>query len=235
MPRFRTVTSLGVLLLAVSGSCALAQAERVAIGTFSLDRTEVTIGEFRRFAAARHRVTAAEKDGGGFEYGAGWERRPGWSWRTPYGEPGRDDEPAVHVSWHEAKEYCAWVGGRLPTFAEWRQAAYTEMRDAPTDGYAKGRTYVYPVGDQPAGMNNNRRRHVAAGTSKRGVNGLYDMGGNVWEWTADRRDGQALTAGGSWWYGPDNTRAEAAQWKPADFYVVYIGFRCAYGVRSLQR
>ncbi len=59
----------------------------------------------------------------------------------------------------------------------------------------KGRTYAYPVGDAPEGMNNNRRAHVAVGTTKRGVNGLYDMGANVWEWIADRRGSDALTAG----------------------------------------
>jgi formylglycine-generating enzyme required for sulfatase activity len=54
------------------------------------------------------------------------------------------------------------------------------------------------------------------------------MGANVWEWLADRRGDSALTAGGSWWYGPDKARADAAQWKPADFYAVYVGFRCVY-------
>jgi formylglycine-generating enzyme required for sulfatase activity len=65
-------------------------------------------------------------------------------------------------------------------------------------------------------------------TTKRGVNGLYDMGANAWEWLADREADKALTAGGSWWYGPEQMRAGAMQWKPADFYVVYIGFRCVY-------
>ena len=77
-------------------------------------------------------------------------------------------------------------------------------------------------------MNTNGRRHARVGTSKRGVNGLFDMGGNVWEWLADRRDGEALTAGGSWWYGSSKTRTDGMQWKPADFYAVYVGFRCAY-------
>ena len=57
------------------------------------------------------------------------------------------------------------------------------------------------------------------------------MGGNAWEWLADRRGEEALTAGGSWWYGPAQTRAEGAQWKPASFHAVYIGFRCAYDLR----
>ena len=45
-----------------------------------------------------------------------------------------------------------------------------------------------------------------------------------------RRGDEALTAGGSWWYGPEQARANGAQWKAASFYAVYIGFRCAYDV-----
>jgi formylglycine-generating enzyme required for sulfatase activity len=204
----------------------------VPIGTFAIDRTEVTIGQFRSFVAATARKTAAERDGGGFEYVGGWTRRSGWTWAAPYGEPGSDAEPVAHVSWLEARDYCANAGGRLPTFAEWQQAAYTEMRETPTDGLVRGRTYTYPVGDVPEGMNASGQRHVAAGSSKRGVNGLYDMGGNLWEWVADRRGSDALTAGGSWWYGPSYTQASAAQWKPTDLYAVYIGFRCAYELKS---
>ena len=200
--------------------------ERVKIGAFHIDRTEVTIGAFRTFLGSGK--TLAERDGGGFEYDGGWQRRKGWSWASPAGQPGTDKEPAVHVTWFEAKDYCQSVGGRLPTFKEWRQAAYTEVRPTPTDGFQTGHTYPYPVGDKPEGMNNSRRAHVAVGRTKRGVNGLYDMGANVWEWLADRRGDDAFTAGGSWWYGPEMTRASGAQWKPAKFYAVYIGFRCVY-------
>lgn len=216
-------------LIATLASPAKAQTgERVRFGNFLIDRTEVTIGQFRKFVQATGLKTVAEREGGGYEFTAGWRRRPGWTWAAPYGRPGADDEPAVHVSWAEARDYCAHAGGRLPSFAEWRQAAYTETRHAPTDGYLKDRTYPYPVGETPDGMNNSRQRHVPVGTTKRGVNGLYDMGGNVWEWIADRRDEDALTAGGSWWYGPAQTQASAAQWKPAQFFAVYVGFRCAY-------
>ncbi|UYN93427.1 MAG: formylglycine-generating enzyme family protein [Enhydrobacter sp.] len=208
----------------------------VHLGAFAMDATEVTIGGFRAFAQATGLVTAAEKAGGGHEWGAGWERRPGWTVYRPFGsEPDSADEPAVHVTWQEAADYCRWRGGRLPTAGEWRRAAYTEMREAPGDGFEKERTYVYPVGDAPDGMNTNLAdpwpRHAPVGATRRGVNGLHDMGGNVWEWLVDRRGDEALTAGGSWWYGPAQTRADAMQWKPADFYVVYIGFRCAYDAR----
>jgi len=224
-----TVTTSLIAIAMMAGTSALAQMpERVRIGSFTLDVAEVTIGRFRAFASATGLTTVAEREGGGFDFSAGWTRRRGWSYQRPQGEPGADSEPAVHVSWHEASAYCAHAGGRLPSMAEWRSAAYTEQRDQPTDGFVKGRTYAYPVGDQPDGMNNNRRAHVAVGTTRRGVNGLYDMGANVWEWIADRRGDDALTAGGSWWYGPEQSRADAAQWKGANFFAVYVGFRCAY-------
>lgn len=212
----------------VSHSAQAQSPDRVRIGTFALDRTEVTIGQFKTFAIAISLTTMAEREGGGYEFVGGWQRRAGWTYQRPQGQAGADNEPAVHVTWDEASRYCAHVGGRLPTMTEWRSAAYTESRDQPTDGFVKGQTYTYPVGNQSDGMNTSRRAHVAVGTTKRGVNGLYDMGANVWEWIADRRGDEALTAGGSWWYGPDQSRADSTQWKAANFYAVYIGFRCAY-------
>jgi formylglycine-generating enzyme len=202
--------------------------ERVGVGSFAIDRTEVSIGAYRAYVDAKGAKTAAERDGGGFEFVGGWTRRAGWTWAAPFGAQGAADEPAVHLTWSEASDYCRHVGGRLPTWPEWRLAAYTETRDVPTDGFVKGETYRYPVGATPSGMNTNRQRHLPVGTTKIGVNGLYDMGANVWEWVSDRRGGEALTAGSSWWYGPENTTADGAQWKAADFYAVYIGFRCAY-------
>jgi formylglycine-generating enzyme required for sulfatase activity len=220
------------LLLSVAATPAWTRSpDRAQIGSFALDRTEVTIGAFRAFARASNLITTAEREGGGFEYAGGWTRRPGWTFARPQGDPGADDEPAVHVSWQEAASYCAHVGGRLPSMAEWRLAAYTESREQPTDGFTRGRTYRYPVGDNPDGMNNNRRAHVPVGTTRRGVNGLFDMGANVWEWVADRRGDEALTAGGSWWYGPAQAQASGAQWKAASFTALYIGFRCAYDAR----
>ena len=226
MTLIRTMIRASSLALILGSTTAFA--EKVKIGAFSIDRTEVTIAAFAEFAEQTGLSTAAEREGGGFEWGAGWERREGWTFRSPFGGKAIPREPAVHVTWHEAKAFCAHVGGRLPTRAEWAAAAYTEVRDAPTDGFETGRTYAYPVGGASDGMNANGRRHMPVGTTRRGVNGLFDMGANVWEWLADRRGEDALTAGGSWWYGPSKTRVDGMQWKPAAFYAVYVGFRCAY-------
>lgn len=59
--------------------------DRVQLGRIAIDRTEVTIAQFARFAQATGTVTRAEIEGGGFEFDGGWQRRPGWSWRTPDG------------------------------------------------------------------------------------------------------------------------------------------------------
>jgi len=226
---------LGRLLaiLAVAGQLAFAASpDTVAVGGVRLDRTEVTVGAFRSFAARAGLRTMAEREGGGFEYVGGWQRRAGWTYLRPYGEDAAaDEEPAVHVTWSEANAFCAAAGGRLPTAAEWRSAAYTERREAPPPEFQRGRTYPYPSGEQPEGMwiaSAGARSHRAVAAGRPGVNGLHDMGGNVWEWLADQRGAEALTAGGSWWYGAAQTEAEGLQWKDSGFYAVYVGSRCAY-------
>ena len=62
-------------------------------------------------------------------------------------------------------------------------------------GSRSNRVTSKTLGEMPAGMNNSRSRHAPAGSTKRGVNGLFEMGANVWEWVADRRGDEALTGG----------------------------------------
>jgi formylglycine-generating enzyme len=229
----RAAASVAVFLLFANGARAGA-GDRVSVGSFAIDATEVTIAQFREFAGATGFKTEAERRGGGFEYGAGWERRHGWTVYRPFGrDPASPNEPAVHVTWHEANSYCRWRGGRLPTAEEWKRAAYTERRAAPPAPFERDRTYRYPVGDSPQGANTRGsgdrwEKHAPAGETKPGVNGLFDMGGNVWEWVSDARNAERRTMGGSWWYGPDQMAADVVAYKPADFYAVYVGFRCAY-------
>lgn len=217
------------------------------INRFEIDRTEVSIGQFRQFVDATKTVTAAERAGGGSTFEAGWEQRQGWTWRAPFGKPGAPDEPAVHINYAEAQAFCRWAGKRLPTDAEWGQAAYTEQRSKPPAGFEAGRSYTYPTGDSPQGANclgdcgsvptlahtvtSRGRGHAPVGTTRPGVNGLYDMGANAWEWgdsgAANSPSGSKRTRGGSWWYGASAMRDDHIQSKPVDTAVVYIGFRCA--------
>jgi formylglycine-generating enzyme len=216
------------------------------VGRFEIDRTEVSIAQFQRYAEATGVVTAAERDGGN-TFEAGWEQRKGWNWRTPFGKPAQPNEPAVHINYNEAAAYCAWAGKRLPTDADWGEAAYTERRAQPSDGFISGKTYRYPTGDSPTGANclgdcgsvktvanavsSRGRGHAEVGTTQRGVNGLYDMGGNAWEWVNSGSGSEKRTRGGSWWYGAAQMTDAHQQSKPATMSALYIGFRCARDVK----
>lgn len=225
------------IVLILTGLLPLATlAERLPIGqptAFWIDSTEVTIGQFEQFARQNDLTTAAERDGGGYEYRLGWQQREGWNFRQPFGKPGASNEPAVHVSWFEADQYCQSKGGRLPTREQWSEAAYQETRSDPPAPFQAGRTYEYPTGDSGKNANTVGDQdgwpvHAPVASFGAGVNGLHDMGANVWEWLADDRGNDRLTAGGSWWYGPGKMTESGMQYKPADFYAVYVGFRCVY-------
>ena len=208
------------------------------LGGLLIDRTEVTIGQFARYAQATGVRTRAEQEGGGFEYVGGWQRRPGWTWRQPDGVPASAELPAVHLTHAEAAAYCRWAGGRLPTAAEWRRAAFTELRAAPPTPWVRGQSYPWPTGPSPQGANTSDPdpwpRAAPVTQTAAGVNGLHDMGANVWEWAADARGGERQTLGGSWWYPAWQMKAEVEAWKPADFYAVYIGFRCVYEPQAVR-
>ena len=228
LPRFFALCSL------VAGSAwsqSATPTDRVRLNNFAIDRTEVTIAQFARFAQATSTVTRAETEGGGFEFDGGWQRRPGWTWRTPDGvTPASANLPAVHLTHAEAAAYCRWAGARLPTAAEWLSAAFTEQRAAPPAPWQRGTTYPWPTGHSPQGANTSDAdrwpRAAPAGETAAGVNGLHDMGANAWEWVSDAQGNERRTMGGSWWYGASQMKADVVAWKPADFYAVYIGFRC---------
>lgn len=218
---------------------------------FAIDRREVSIAQFARYVEDTGILTAAEKAGGGSTFESGWVQRQNWNWRQPFGLPASDKEPAVHINFQEASAFCRWAGKRLPTDLEWMEAAYTERRPNPPAGFRTGQNYIYPTGNSPLGANclgdcgkaptpaaygdpsitSRGRGHAPVGSTHPGVNGLWDMGGNVWEWTdngaSPSNDAQRPTRGGSWWYGAAQMHRDHLQTKPANTSVVYIGFRCA--------
>ena len=106
-----------------------------------------------------------------------------------------------------------------------------------------GQTYEYPVGNTPEGVNcledcnfekyvnyskllSRGNGHSKVGVTKKGINGLYDMGANVWEWANIENKRTKATKGGSWWYGKEQMRLSHQARKDKNMSAVYIGFRC---------
>jgi len=134
-----------------------------------------------------------------------WAWTTGADWRHPEGPgsniEGKDKHPVVQIAWEDAEAFARWAGKRLPTEAEWEFAARGGLHgkryawgdeERPGDEIRTNRW----TGDFPY-LNNAEDGY--AGTSPVGVYppngyGLYDMGGNVWNWCSDVYHGSAFAA-----------------------------------------
>ena len=227
----------------------------IFLDAYWIDRHEVTNEAFERFVALTGHVTTAESKGSSWVFASGqtWHRILGTRWNAPLGRgsdlSGLDEHPVVHVSWYDARDYCAWVGKRLPTEAEWEKAARGDDGRAfpwgaevartranygadsccdadPSDGYAGSS----PAGSYPAGVS---------------PHGVHDMAGNVGEWVGDWYSLDYYTAspprnpkgptqgsnrvlrGGSWIDDPYFLRTFSRSGLTPSTTLNYLGFRCA--------
>ena len=122
-----------------------------------------------------------------------WDWAPGAHWRRPFGDgsdiSGKDDHPVVQIAYPDAGAYAAWAGRRLPAEAEWEYAAGAGAAttyawgDEPTvDGNLMANTWQgrFPYRNDGAA---NWVGTSPVGTFAPNAFGLFDMIGNVWEWT----------------------------------------------------
>lgn len=125
-----------------------------------------------------------------------WVWTPGASWRHPYGKEssldGIAEHPVVHVAFEDAEAYATWAGKTLPTEAEWEYAsrggldgaAFTWGDEMMPGGRCMANTWQGEFPWQNRVLDGYERTSPVGSFPPNGY-GLYDMAGNVWEWTTD--------------------------------------------------
>ena len=181
------------------------KAGQVTIAAFCMDTTEVTTAAYA--ACVKSGNCAAASTGGSCNAGVA----------------GRDNHPINCVDWHNAKSYCRAQGQWLPTEEEWEYAARG------TDGR------IFPWGNaEPAGQlcwKSSSTCAVASFPAGNSPFGLFDMSGNVWEWTSSTysaTDADRVIRGGRWGLdNPSGVRSAARDGNNPSLQFVRLGFRCA--------
>jgi formylglycine-generating enzyme required for sulfatase activity len=194
------------------------RAHSVAISrSFWMGQTEVTVGAYKRFAAA-----------------TGTEMPIAPTFNSQWAS---DSMPIVRINWEEAQAYCQWAGGRLPTEAEWEYAARAGSTEA----------WYGDLDDIAWYEKNSENRAHDVAQKRANKFGLYDTLGNVWEWVFDWYDADfysysrskdpagptsgdyRVLRGGSWDYNPGRARVSARYYSDPRYRNYDIGVRCVGG------
>ena len=217
----------------------------VAVDAFEIDKYEVTTVQYLRYVLANNLPPLVD-----------------WKWGGVFQET-MASHPLMHVSWFEADAYCKWAGKRLPTSAEWEKAARG------TDGR------IYPWGNQIAGLSraNFGRTGLSGPVRDRPERlllyppivsvdkyenavspyGLFNMAGNVAEWTADWYDpgyykyapnknpqgpahgSHKAFRGGGWVDSTPSVRSAQRNGADPKTRMNWLGFRCARDPNATQK
>jgi len=158
------------------------------VGEFWLGETAVTLGQFRRFVRDSGHRPQSESRGCSYWTGSKWEESKSKNWRSP-GFSQLDSQPVVCVSWNDAWAYAKWLSRktgrrfRLPMESEWEYAARAGTQTARYWGDGIGNNNA---NCDKCGSHWNGSQTAPVGSFKPNAFGLFDMLGNVWEWTCSQ-------------------------------------------------
>jgi len=203
---------------------------QVSLDAFYMDLYEVTTARYARFL---------EKS----------KRQPPDQW-TAVRLPQLGDRPVVGVDWHDADAYCRWAGKRLPTEAEWEKAARGPEVQAYPWGQERPNASMANFDKNCILCNVYEEMLKPAGNYEKGKSpyGIYNMAGNVQEWTADWYDehyyksspkrnpagpSQGLSKvvrGGSWLSRRTLLQSGLRNWESPNSRQTHTGFRCVQDV-----
>lgn len=179
-----------------------------------------------KFAIGKFAVTFEEWDACVADGGCGGYQPADNGW-------GRGKRPVINVNWNDAQTYIQWLSGksgkayRLPSAEEWEIAARAGTTTEYYWGDDVGRNHANCDG---CGSEWDNRRTAPVGSFKPNAFGLYDMMGNVWQWTGTCWQGNCakrMFYGGSWNHRPQDMRATTRNWFDTTKRMRYLGFRLA--------
>lgn len=220
------------------------------VNAFQMGKYEITRGQFRAFVDASGYKTEAETGDGCYGWtGSSWEQKQEYNWLN-LGFEQNDNHPVACVAWNDVLKYIQWLNNktgknyRLPTEAEWEYAARAGTTTARYWGNHPDQACLYAnVADQtksPTGSFWDSQHNCTdgywstapVGQFQPNAFGLYDMLGNVWEWTCslyvspyngsekqcvsnNHANGALVIRGGSWLSNPPWLRAAARSLEPS--------------------
>jgi len=194
----------------------------IPAGPFLMGAPKPATVELPEFLIARFPVTNA--DYAEFVRATGHRRPKHWS-AVGYRE-GLARHPVTYVSWEDAAAYCRWAGLRLPTEAEWEKAA----RGTEAQAFPWGQEFI-PENCNTSESKTDGTRPVDAHPGGVSPYGIWDMAGNVWEWTSTEYEQGGpwrVVKGGSWDFkGHHDSRCATRAYFQPVFRNGAIGFRCA--------
>jgi sulfatase modifying factor 1 len=235
----------GTIATTVPEGMVMIQGDGDEIGDFYMDATEVTTADFKAFVDATNYKTEAEDFGwsGVFSKDSlGWLPVDEATWRFPLGPDSvaaLPEHPVTQLSMRDVQAYVEWAGKRLPSEAEWIWAAsqggqfpefpWGEKMVPDPDNYP-GNWWQGPFPYED-GVLDGFPGIAPVKSFPPAANGLYDISGNVWEWTTSKKSatGEFVIKGGSFLCSTSYCTGfnfQQRQFTPADSGLNHLGFRC---------